>query len=140
MYFPSTSKDGEFRCELVEDRFLEVDKFLSRYENYKDKSSWPVSSRVSGYKVRDGDKQQNPLTKDGLIGAFCRTYNIHQVIDKYLSDVYEKTTDENRYTYTKGSSFGGLVIYEGGLFAYSHHSTDPCYSKLCNAYDLVWHH
>ena len=140
MYFPSTSKDGEFRCELVEDRFLEVDKFLSRYENYKDKSSWPVSSRVSGLKIREVDKQQNPLTKDGLIGAFCRTYNIHQVIDKYLSDVYEKTTDENRYTYTKGSSFGGLVIYEGGLFAYSHHSTDPCYSKLCNAYDLVRHH
>lgn len=140
MYFPSTSKNGEFKCELFEYDFLQVDKCLNRYEDYKDRSSWPVSSRVSALKDVKIDKQQNPLEKDGLIGAFCRTYDIHQVIDKYLNEVYEKTKDDNRYTYKLGSSFGGLVIYEDGLFAYSHHSTDPCYFKLCNAYDLVRNH
>ncbi len=140
MYFPSTSKDGEFRCELFEDKFLEVDKVLGRYKDYKDRSSWPVSSRVKYIKDANVDKQQNPLEKDGLIGAFCRTYDISQAIEKYLIDVYEKTSNESRYTYKLGSSFGGLVVYEDGLFAYSHHSTDPCYSKLCNAYDLVRYH
>ncbi|MGL5711497.1 MAG: hypothetical protein ACRCX2_00640, partial [Paraclostridium sp.] len=140
MYFPSTSKDGEFRFEYLEDEYLDVDTYLARYEDYKDTSSWPVSSRVSEVKKSDIDKVQNPLQKDGIIGAFCRTYDIHQAIDKYLSDVYEKTIDESRYTYKLGTTSGGLVIYEEGLFAYSHHGSDPCFSKMCNAYDLVKNH
>ncbi|MGL5750055.1 MAG: hypothetical protein ACRCXT_05980, partial [Paraclostridium sp.] len=43
MYFPSTSKDGEFRFEYLEDEYLDVDTYLARYEDYKDTSSWPVS-------------------------------------------------------------------------------------------------
>ncbi|WP_373599208.1 VapE domain-containing protein [Paraclostridium bifermentans] len=140
MYFPSTSKDGEFRFDYLKDDFLDVDEYLARYEDYTDTSSWPVSSRVDKIEVCDKDKQQNPLEKDGVIGAFCRTYDIHQAINKYLGDVYESTTDPNRYTYINGSTCGGLVVYEDGLFAYSHHSSDPCFSKMCNAYDLVKNH
>ena len=44
--------------------------------------------------------------------------------------------DANRYTYAKGSTAGGLVIYED-KYAYSNHSTDPTGQMLCNAYDLV---
>lgn len=43
---------------------------------------------------------------------------------------------EGRYTYTKGSASAGLIVYED-KFAYSHHGTDPCGGKLCNAFDLV---
>lgn len=46
-------------------------------------------------------------------------------------EVYIKG-ENGRYTYK-----GGLVIYEDGRFAYSHHSTDPTCGKLCNAFDLV---
>ncbi|CAM5662520.1 Virulence-associated protein E OS=Lysinibacillus sphaericus OX=1421 GN=LS41612_04535 PE=4 SV=1 [Lysinibacillus sphaericus] len=35
------------------------------------------------------------------------------------------------------STVGGAVIYEDGLFLYSHHATDPCSGKLVNAFDLV---
>ena len=75
--------------------------------------------------------------KDGVVGAFCRTYSVTEIIEKYLSDIYTPCEDPNRYTYAAGSTSGGLVIYENGDFAYSHHSTDPISGKLCNAFDLV---
>ena len=66
---------------------------------------------------------------------FCRTYTIQDAIDTFLQDVYEKV-DDTRYTYIKGSTSGGLILYED-KFAYSHHGTDPANGKLCNAFDLV---
>ena len=44
---------------------------------------------------------------------------------------------EGRYTYTAGSTVGGLVIYDNDTFAYSNHATDPVGGKLVNAFDLV---
>lgn len=136
MYWPSTSKDAEYRFEVQEGPWLDVDKILNTYENWQDISSWPVSSRVSEQHRRLAKKQGNPLEKPGVIGAFCRSFTIHDVIDRWLSDVYEPTKDDNRYTYVKGSTAGGLVVYED-KFAYSHHATDPCSGLLCNAFDLV---
>lgn len=69
---------------------------------------------------------------------FCRVYNIYSVIEKYLPGVYapvDNSTD--RYTYAAGSTAGGAVIYDNGLFLFSHHATDPTSGKLCNAFDLV---
>lgn len=83
-----------------------------------------------------GARQKDPLTKEGVIGAFCRTYTIQEAIETYLSDIYSPTSDEQRYTYIKGESSCGLVIY-GNKFAYSYHATDPASEKLCNAFDLV---
>ena len=45
-------------------------------------------------------------------------------------------TKDDRFTYTKGSTSAGLVIYDE-VFAYSHHGTDPAGGRLCNAFDLV---
>lgn len=140
MYFPSTSKDGEFKFIHIDEEYLDVEKYLNMYSDYKDKSKWPISSRIKKITSLDKDKQQNPLEKEGIIGIFCRTYNIYEVIEEYLSDVYTPTADKNRYTYKEGSSYGGLIVYEDSLFAYSHHSTDPCRDKLCNAFDLVKNH
>ncbi len=140
MYFPSTSKDGDFKFIHIDENYLEVENYLKQYENYKDKTLWPKSSRVEKIQNLDNQKQQNPLQKQGIIGAFCKTYNIHEVIEKYLSEIYTPTIEKNRYTYKEGSSYGGLIVYEDCLFAYSHHSTDPCCNKLCNAFDLVKNH
>ena len=30
------------------------------------------------------------MLKDNIIGAFCRAYNVYDVIDKFLYDVYKK--------------------------------------------------
>ena len=91
-----------------------------------------------GVVLDTGKKTRGSQTlKKGVIGAFCRTYDIHLCIEKYLSDVYEKCAVGDRYTYKDGSSSSGLVVYENGKFAYSNHATDPASGKLCNSFDLV---
>ena len=79
------------------------------------------------------------MEKEGMVGTFCRAYPIQEAMQTFLSDVYEPTTDENRWGYTKSASIPGVMIYDG-KFAYSHHASDPAYGKLCNAYDLVGTH
>jgi len=55
-----------------------------------------------------------------------------------LPGIYTPTDDgSGRYTFLGGSTVGGAVIYEDGLFLFSHHATDPCSGKLVNAFDLV---
>lgn len=90
----------------------------------------------SEYHGISGKKQGDPLTKPGLIGAFCRAYTIEDAIETFLSDEYTACAVEGRYTYAKGSTSAGLVVYDD-KFVYSHHSTDPAGGKLCNAFDLV---
>lgn len=92
---------------------------------------------MAGIRKRQADKQGDPLTKKGIVGAFCRTYTITQAIAKFLPDVYTQTAKEDRYTYAAGSTAAGLVVYDGDVFAYSNHSTDPAGGQLCNAFDLV---
>lgn len=136
MYWPSTAKDGQYIFEYQDGAWLDADAVLASYRNWQDSSEWPISSRVDKALVRNMQKQGDPLEKTGIVGAFCRTYDIHEAIEKYLPDLYEACDVENRYTYKHGSTAGGLVIYDD-KFAYSHHGTDPTSGKLCNAFDLV---
>ncbi len=81
------------------------------------------------------------MHKKGVVGAFCRTYNIYSAMDKFLPGIYEPVDNSSdRYTFTGGSTTGGAVIYENGNFLFSHHATDPAGGKLCNAFDLVRYH
>lgn len=137
MYWPSTPSDGEFVFKVLDEPWIDPDAVLARYPNWRDSSYWPESSRTVHERKKLADKQGDPKAKDGVIGTFCRTYSVVDVIEKYLSDVYVPCEDPNRYTYSAGSTSGGLVIYEDGDFAYSHHSTDPTGGKLCNAFDLM---
>lgn len=137
MYWPSTSSDGEFIFQYVDDSWLDPDEVLSRYPDWRDQSYWPESSRTKNERKKQADKQGNPKEKSGIVGVFCRTYSIPSVIEKFLSDVYSPCENPNRYTYIPGTSSGGLVLYEDGDFAYSHHGTDPISGKLCNTFDLV---
>lgn len=139
MYFPSTSKDGDYVFKIIDKAWLNPKDILNSYENYKDESSWPFSSRTKGKVINSNTNtpKENPRLKEGIIGAFCRVYNVFDVIEKYLSNIYKKGDSEYRYTYINGSSSNGLIIYENGDFAYSHHSTDVCLDKLCNSFDLL---
>ena len=84
-------------------------------------------------------KQEDPLEKKGIIGAFCRARSITDVLDTILNDKYTPTEQDDRYTFVGGSTTGGLVVYDD-KYAFSHHATDPAGGKLCNAFDLVrWH-
>lgn len=136
MYWASASCDAEFRYEVQDEPWLDADTVLNSYADWKDPTQWPVSSRRSGAMQRLADKQGDPTAKDGIVGAFCRVYSVEDAIETFLPDTYRKG-EGGRYTYTGGSTSGGLVIYDEGKFAYSHHSTDPACGKLCNAFDLV---
>lgn len=136
MYWPSASLDGEFIYKCLDGPWLDADETLSRYHDWKDSSEWPVSSRKQNVMQRLAAKQGDPTEKSGVVGAFCRVYPIEDAIETFLSEVYIKC-GEDRYTYAGGSTAGGLVLYENGKFAYSHHGTDPISGKLCNAFDLV---
>lgn len=136
MYWPSTSADGEFLFRDIEGEPLDPDEVLSRYKDWRDSSEWPVSSRQQNIVQREMRKQADPLSKDGVIGAFCRTYSIEEAIAAFLPDVYQPSAMSGRYDYIPADSQAGVVVYEG-KFAYSHHATDPACGKLMNAFDMV---
>lgn len=137
MYWPSTSKDGEYVFYKQDGDFLSADKTLARYADWHDVSSWPIGATESAVRDKQAKAQGIPEEKPGLVGLFCRTYDINTAIDTFLSDVYVPSSDKGRYTYTQGSTSSGVVVYQDGQFAYSHHSTDPAGGVLCNAFDLV---
>lgn len=136
MYWPSLPYDGEYRFEVSDGPWLDVDEQLGRYVDWHDPTQWPASSRRAEAMRRVAKKQGNPLEKEGVVGAFCRVYSVPDAIEHFLPETYERV-DDDRYTYLGGTTVGGLVLYEGGLFAYSHHGTDPVSGRLCNAFDLV---
>ena len=137
MYWPSHPKDVEYVFQHHEGSLLPVDDILATYTDWTDVSLWPTSSRAETLMAHSAKKQGNPLTKSGLIGAFCRSYSITAAIDKFLPDIYAPCDTANRYTYKAGSTVAGLVVYDNDTFAYSHHGTDPLSGKLVNAFDLV---
>lgn len=137
MYWPSTPTDGDYVFKYQDLPWLNPDDILSRYTfGWQDISYWPESSRVRAKISSAIKKQEDPLTKKGIIGAFCRTYTITEAISEFLNEIYVSGADETRYTYAEGSTTGGVVIYDD-KFSYSHHGTDPASNILCNAFDLV---
>ena len=137
MYWPSHSSDVEPFFEYYDAPFLAADEILGEYPDWTDTSYWAESSRMAGIRKKQADKQGDPLTKKGIVGAFCRTYTITQAIAAFLPEIYTETSKPDRYTYAAGSTAAGLVVYDGDLFAFSNHSTDPAGGQLCNAFDLV---
>lgn len=139
MYYPSTAKDGEYIFRHGKGEILNADEILKTYTNWQDVSTWYTSSRVDKCIQKSKKKQENPREKKGIIGAFCRCYDVPSAIDKFLGEVYEPCLNSAnvRYTYKLGSTSGGVVIYENGNFAYSNHATDIASGQLCNAFDLV---
>ncbi|MBU3100688.1 MULTISPECIES: virulence-associated E family protein [Clostridium] len=136
MFWASTSSDGDFVFESQEGEHLDPDKILASYKDWRDTSSWPVSSRQTTIIKKAITKQSDPLEKPGVIGAFCRAYSIQDAIDTFIPDVYKPSVMEGRYDYIPADSVAGVLIYDD-KFAFSHHATDPACSKLCNAFDIV---
>lgn len=135
MYWPSTSQDGQYVFEHIDGPFLDPEMVLATYHNWRDMSSWPMSSRMADVAKRAASKQKDPLEKHGLVGAFCRAYSITEAIEQFIP-TYVPCSEPNRYTYTEGTTAAGVVVYED-KFSYSHHATDPASGQLCNAWDLV---
>lgn len=139
MYWPSCPSDGHYVFLHNDGAFIDVDKILKEYgpdDAWRDFSLWPTSEREQG-RIKSGlSKQGDPTTKKGVVGAFCRVFDVPAAIKEFLADVY-RLERGGRYSFVGGSTSNGLVIYEGGKFAYSNHGTDPAGGMLCNAFDLV---
>ena len=135
MYWPSVSVDAEYYYREQKGEALSADSVLGEYIDWTDSSEWPTCATENKEVLERIGKQEDPRTKNNLIGAFARTYSLTEGIARFLADSYEQLR-EDRYTYAKGSTAGGLVIYED-LYAYSHHGTDPTSGQLCNIFDLV---
>ena len=137
MYWPSCSADGEFVFQYADKPFLSVESALATYADWHDWTQRPQVPGANNYQklaVRQGD----PESKSGLIGAFCRVYDIYRAMADLLPGIYEPVdNDPDRFTYLNGSTTGGAIIYDNGKFLFSHHATDPCGGKLVNAADLV---
>lgn len=137
MYWPSCSADSEFVFRQKDAPLISADFLLSTYKDWHDYLSWPqVPNAVSYQKL--AMKQGDPLEKSGIVGAFCRTYDVLTAMDAFLPKIYDPVDGmEDRYTYLGGSTTGGAVIYDDAKFLFSHHATDPCSGRLVNAFDLV---
>lgn len=136
MYWPSTPSNVEYYFEAWDGELVDPDKILAMYDDWRDISTWPTSSRQSSVMKQTIKRQADPLTKDGIVGVFCRTYDIREVIEHFLSDLYEPSTMEGRYDYIPGEGSAGVQIFDD-KFVFSHHATDPAYGKLLNGFDLV---
>lgn len=136
MYWPSSPADGEYIFEHQDLPWLDPDKILAQYPDWRDHSHWPESDRQRAALRKEATRQGDPTTKPGIVGAFCRAYSIPEVIEAHLAEIYV-SCGEGRYTYAAGSTAAGLVLYDGDSFAFSHHSTDPCSGRLVNAFDMV---
>ena len=136
MYWASCPVNGEFIFSEQEGEPLVPDIYLAKYQDWRDVTQWPTSSRESEAKKREIAEQQDPLAKSGVVGAFCRTYSIEEAVTVFLHDIYEPSALSGRYDYIPADSTAGVVLYDG-KWAYSHHATDPASGKLLNAFDLV---
>lgn len=137
MYWPSCSAGAEYVYQVYDKPFCSLEGILAMYGDWQDVTQWPQVPGADAAERRRLAKQEDPTAKRGVIGAFCRTYSITQAMEKFIPGMYEETAVAGRYTYTGGSTAGGAIVYDGGLFLYSHHATDPCSGILVNAFDLV---
>lgn len=142
MYWPSCCADAQYVYTYGDKPFLSADGMLEFYtragQDWHDITVWPQVPGVADNHKALAARQGNPTEKPGVIGAFCRVYNIYGAMDKFLSGIYVPVDgSDGRYTYAAGSTTGGAIIYDDGAFLFSHHATDPASGRLVNAFDLV---
>lgn len=139
MYWPSISADmqNQYIFAYEDKPFLSGEGVLAQYTNWQDVAEWPEVPGAAKVRQTAAKRQGNPLDKKGVVGAFCRTYDVPAAIAKFIPDAYNPCDTPGRYSYAEGSTVGGAVLYDGGNFIFSHHATDPISGLLCNAFDLI---
>lgn len=136
MYWPSCCADSQYVFTYGDKPFVSADGLLGLYADWRNIAEWPQVPGTNQAHVRMAAKQGDPTTKPGIVGAFCRVYDVPAAIATFLPGVYEPA-DDGRLTYVGGSTTGGAIVYDDGQFLYSHHATDPTSGRLVNAFDLV---
>lgn len=137
MYWPSCCSDSQYVYQYGDKPFLDADGILNLYHDWRNIAEWPQVPGAPQAQIKYASKQSDPTAKAGVVGAFCKIYDVFNAIETFIPDAYAVCDIGDRLTYTGGSTTGGAIIYDNGNFIYSHHATDPTGGKLCNAFDLV---
>lgn len=110
MYWSSCPSNADFFFTDHLGTLINPDTYLEKYQDWRDVTQWPTSSRQSEVITTSMNQQKDPLSKEGIIGAFCRAYHpIDKVISTYLSDMYAPSLVEGRYDYLAAESSAGVV-------------------------------
>lgn len=140
MFWATCPKDGAYSFHEQDGPLLNPDEVLASYgpgEAWRDTTLWPIAKSEAEVRQKLIAKAGEPTEKPGIVGLFCRTYDVPAAIAEFIPEVYTPTSQEDRYTYAKGSTAGGAIIYNDGAFLYSNHATDPAGGRSVNAFDLV---
>lgn len=140
MLWPTVSADmlDDFVFyESSNDDLLDVNAFLAEFDK-NNLLKWPRKRSETKSIAREvADVNDDPRSKSGVVGAFCRTFTIKEAIEKFLAHVYAPSrVAENRFDLIAADSVGGLVIYDQ-IYAYSFHSKDEAAGQRLTAYDIV---
>lgn len=133
MFLPARKPDGYFKGAVHAGVWVDVDGVLASYADWTDRTSWP--HRVDGDSTHHGATTQPPDEKTGVVGDFCRAFDVPAAIEKFQLP-YERTSTPDRWTYTHGSRAEGAIEYDDGRKLHSHHDTDPARGQN-NSFDLV---
>ena len=126
MFLPSVPSDADYFFESNDGEPLDVESLLSKLGNWQD---------LSAVRVEKVPKVQDPLTKGGIVGAFCKRFPIRDAIEEFLSDVWRKEHDGS-YTLIGASTTSGGKIFED-KYLVSFHGTDKHLGRSHNSYDAV---
>lgn len=130
MFFSAANADGEFSCGLNAGTLIDADLLTADWGDKPLPATGIVKKRV--------DRKQDPTEKTGVVGDFCRAYDIHEAIAEFIPDIYQPTEQDDRYTYANGTNLNGLQVHEDGLFATTFHGSDPLAAyPSANAFDMV---
>ncbi|MFR0911809.1 MAG: hypothetical protein ACLSF6_03325 [Evtepia gabavorous] len=122
MYWPSCCSDSQYIYVWKDKPLLSVKGLLGQYEDWRDCTLWPQVPGSQNLPTKLAVKQGDPEAKNGVVGAFCRTYDIYRAMDELIPGMYEPVESmPGRYTYLGGSTTGGAVIYDSGKFLSTHH-------------------
>lgn len=140
MFRPVVTKDGEFRSGQGGGVPFDVDALLdSQIFDWKDIALLPRAPKEKKEDLarqQKGTKATDPTTKPGIVGDFCRMWDVPAAMAEFIPEVYDEA-DNGRYTYAAGHGHSGAVVYDDGKFLYSNHGSDPCSDQNVNAFDLV---
>lgn len=109
-------RNGEYVYEVLKGGLLDPDEYLAKYDDWRDISTWPVSSRESEVVKAAVNKVADPLGKEGIVvkdlSRFGRDYietgNYLEKIFPFLGVRFISITDHfDSFTFCERASCGG---------------------------------
>ena len=85
MYWPSCCADSTYVYTYGDKYFADPDGILGMYADWRDVKQW---AGLTAPKIPRGTKQADPTEKSGVVGAFCRIYDVYRVIAEIPGQVH----------------------------------------------------